>query len=41
MVKILGKAKLDRFEVLFISELNPATNTNDKCRNRTLTLKFN
>ena len=42
-VKILGRAKFDRLlslEALFISEINPALNTKDEFRSRTLTLKF-
>ena len=42
-VKILGKAKFDRLlslEALFIAEINPALNTKDEFKSRTLKLKF-
>ena len=43
MVKILGKAKFDRFltlEALFIAEIRPTLNTKDEYKSRTLKLKF-
>ena len=43
MVKILGKAKLDRLlnlEALFIAEVRPTSNTKDEYKSRTLRLKF-